>query len=308
MVEAMRTTLLAMLALHGLMTAKAQVWCPPSAVWHYGSFLGFTPGYIRMEVGGDTVVLGQPCSIIAKSRTEYDYDLQQPVTYPAGIELTYSVNGLVMLYVPETNAFDTLFDLNAVPGDSWLFAARQAYHCYPESRTIVTDTGTMDIQGEALRWLAVDNVNVSDFGTTIIPDTIVERIGPIGEYLLPHNWCNGQIDGSEGAGFRCYEDDDVFYQAPYFTTCEVPLSIDPRSLAGQLGISPNPGAEQVRISWASETSYTVRIRNARGQLVREAKAVVNGQEVDLTELPAGLYAITAAAVGGRQVTSNWIKL
>ena len=285
-----------------------QVWCPPAAVWHYGYGNNFYSGFVRVEVVGDTLVLGQTCSVIEKNVTAYSSMNGQSFSSSFGFEITYAANDVIWLYVPETNAFDTLFNLNAVPGDHWLFADREAYYCEPESKFLVTDTGTMIMQGTPLRWLAVDIVNVSPFGTMIFPDTIIERIGPIGTFLLPHDFCNEQIDGNQGGDFRCYSDLEISYNNVFVTSCEIFLGVPEPLESPTIQLFPNPGFARLTLRTNGvDQGSSVKITDALSRNIASFTCGSTEKTLDTSTWASGLYLVEVVSDQGLRSVSKWVK-
>jgi hypothetical protein len=164
--------------------AIAQDWAPVGASWHYRSLLFEAPtesGYHRFVATGDTMVNGQ---VTRKVKSP---------SYPHSI-FTHDVNGLALIFVPGIDLFDTLFNINAVPGDHWgMVPLPEPMWCTTESWVEVVDTGTTLLSNVPLRWLAVDYHYLAEEVEYIEPDTIVERLGPKGFFMLPHEWCNQSV-------------------------------------------------------------------------------------------------------------------
>lgn len=246
---------------------KAQQWCPPGAEWHYdGDVCPLEcPGYIRMQNAGDTLILGQPCSRIERMR--FYQVMDSPVYTDSLTDLyTYSDSGIVWMFDPQLNAFDTLYDLNASPGDSW-----QLIHL-PEPASLgqsffltVLDTGHIHIDGNSLRWLSVQY----DFGDLwsdqIFLDTLIERIGSMDWYMLPYSLPSGATDAGEGGPLRCYHDNEISYQRPSVETCDLPLGVMEHVARPMLLIWPNPGTDCLTIRMpVGEKLQGVLVRDALG--------------------------------------------
>ena len=104
-------------------SCQAQSWFPDEALWHYSYSSGFgQQGYVRMAVSGDTVVLGQPARKVIRVREAFDFINSLNNTEQLSTIIVRESGGLVLAFIPELAAFDTLYDLNAVPGDAWQLA------------------------------------------------------------------------------------------------------------------------------------------------------------------------------------------
>jgi hypothetical protein len=304
--QTMRTIFPLALLLCGSPTV-AQVWCPPSAVWRYNYDNNFNIGVTRIAVVGDTVLLGQTCSVLEKTVTGYSSMTNELFVGSFGTEITFAANDMVWLYVPETNAFDTLFNLNAVPGDTWQFADRAALLCGPESKFLVTDTGTMVLQGSPLRWLSVDIYNIATDFTIILQDTIIEQIGPIGTYLLPHDLCNAQIDGGQGGALRCYSDTDISYTTDVAPVCDFTTGLRPEQRATDFAIFPNPGSDVLHVTWPGCATFSVHLLDGIGRVVTTSFANSGSLHVETRGLAPGCYAVEAHAADGTRSITKWIK-
>ncbi|MEO7080976.1 MAG: hypothetical protein ABIY71_05580, partial [Flavobacteriales bacterium] len=209
---------------------NAQVWCPPGAVWHYAAnpCMGACPGFVKMVSAGDTVVDGQPCTRLERTGSYFNliYQIEVYDTLP---ELyTYEDQGVVWMFDPQSNAFDTLYNFNALPGDQWqLLPMPGPPTCSTSSYYTVLDTGTTVVSGFSLRWLSVDVTYVlePDNDTMIFADTLVERIGSLQSYMLPYDACNGMLDWSEGGNLRCYSDNEINYVSDSAQDCEFTVGI-----------------------------------------------------------------------------------
>src|SRR5688500_18671426 len=103
-----------------------QVWCPPGASWSYRFSMPIpypASGYIHFEAATDTTINGQPTRKIERTLYYHDWTSDQ-----YGIEVkdpifTHLSNDVVWIYAPAEAAFDTLYDMNAIPGAQWFLAA-----------------------------------------------------------------------------------------------------------------------------------------------------------------------------------------
>lgn len=261
-----------------------------------------------MQNAGDTLINGQPCSRIERMR--FYQVMDSPVYTDSLTDLyTYSDSGIVWMFDPQLNDFDTLYDLNAFPGDSW-----QLIHL-PEPASLgqsfsltVLDTGHINIDGNSLRWLSVQY----DFGNLwsdqIFLDTLIERIGSIDWYMLPYSLPNGATDAGEGGPLRCYHDNETSYQRPSVETCDLPLGVMEHVARPMLLIWPNPGTDCLTIRMpVGEKLQGVLVRDALGRIcLHESPLVENEIVLDTERLPHGCYSIEVRSTHG-QFVRQWIK-
>jgi hypothetical protein len=207
--------------------AYTQSWFPGGAQWHHEYFNGAFIGYIHMEADGDTLIAGQQAQVLRRTVVAASFD-GGPLTVWHFVPLAaIEESGLVRVWVPSELAFDTLWNMNAAPGDQWNLAAMtEPTVCDPESFVSVVDTGHIFLSGTDLRWLAVDlHYFLSGTEWNVERDTIIERIGSTLLYFTPHDFCNGQLDGADGGALRCYSDTELSYSRIAPWSCETLLSI-----------------------------------------------------------------------------------
>jgi len=258
--------------------------------------MGQVAGFVRIEQIGDSMINEQPCHILRKTQEGVNLFDNSYYTQSLGRECAYAQDGLVMAFDPALNAFDTLYNMNAEPGDSWrlidLPGTGETGPCYALNNIVVVDTGTIDIDGIDLRWLAVDINYESGKGTwQSSADTIIERIGTTRSYLLPQDFCNGFVDGNEAGPFRCYMDADISYMGNLDIPCEMTVGEQEHSLDPTIGLFPNPsdGGAFVTLPF-QEKNAVVQVFDATGRLAYRDR-LSNGARLDLSTLPSGLYLV-----------------
>ena len=300
----------------------AQSWFPPEAEWYYTSFIPGTAGagHIHVTVGIDTVIGGRSCQELrfvqafGSGQPPWGYSLaDQPSMFVT------EEDGLVLLLDEETSTFDTLYNNASVPGDTWGYPSLPPWlDCAgPLAHFSVTDTGTMELDGQPLRWLAVDIREPIPWDTTMfgtLQDTIIERIGTIRTYVDPQDRCRSGGDANIGGALRCYSDAEINYthSDPWWpfggSVCAyLPNSISEMSTIGST-ISPNPSNGLLRIDMGASvpTSGTLAVFDARGSLIttgtlRDARTIL-----DLSDLSAGPYLVQIRS--GPDVHSVvWVK-
>lgn len=262
---------------------NAQSWLPDEAVWHYDYVSGFgAQGFVRVEIVGDTVVDGLTCKRLNPTQHGFNFISGTSFSNQLTSILLQESDGLVRAHVPMLG-FDTLYHMHAVPGDVWRLARLPGTRiCADDSFVLVTDTGTTIVSGITLRWLAVD-VHFMPAGV-VESDTVLERVGTLRHYLLPHDACNGWVDGQQGGSFRCYTDSQVSYSSTSGLPCGFILHT--ASVVNRPGISvyPNPGSGGVWVSWPSGIlPRTIVLFDSMGRVALRSAVQPNGF-VDLAAL------------------------
>lgn len=284
--------------------SQAQDWAPLGTTWHYPWLINSGPlyppdsGYYRFESLLDTVISGQATRKV---------DAQVPTN--VGPFYTHDVDGVVFIYVPSTELFDTLFNFNAVPGDRWSYVPMPSpLACTDESWVQVVDTGRTVVDGLSLRWLAVDNHNVLEDFEYVVPDTIIERLGPKNSFLLPHEQCNTAVSPGVIGVLLCYEDVDIDYIRPGIVDCTLGMAVSNLSNDGGPGIFPNPGDQAFELILQPGTSGMITVHDARGSLVLGPVLGYQGTRLNATSWPTGLYTVRLTPGVGLPSARRWMKL
>jgi hypothetical protein len=289
--------------------ASGQQWFPDEAVWHHGYVSGSgQQGHVRMEVAGDTAVGGQTCRKLERTRHTYDFLSQQYGTQPLAPIMAYEAGGIVWVYVPAIADFDTLYDFNAVPGDHWRLPAIPQPVFMPESHMVVTGTGTMLISSTTLRWMAVDVHFVSDGGSLVVQDTVIERIGT-GIYFLPHDHGNGEVDGQEAGLLRCYQDAEVGYSVTS-QPCDIILGLEEATGTGPASAYPNPNTGMFTLSLPQyPQARELMVYDATGRVVlSQVIANVTGTvAADISGHENGPYLVQVRFADGTRAVARVVK-
>lgn len=223
----------------------SQSWAKPGARWHFSFMQLMAYGYIIIDYTGDTTVQGYDCSILTKTRFAYVYPgfLDTAVI---GKAYLYEYNNVVYCYRPQLNIFDTLYNFNAMPGDSW--KVHSDYSIQPDSGYVYVDSISVEVlNSDTLRCLFVSPVAGSCMGW--YPGTkIMERIGSVNGYMFPE-YIDCVMDASEGGALRCYSDSafplvtfDYLHDCDYITSVPhlIPQKISPdvffNALSGRLEV------------------------------------------------------------------------
>lgn len=281
------------------LSTAAQQWATIGATWHYRWTINSGPpypptsGYHRFESLLDTVINGQATRKVASAWTTL---------------FTHATNGVVWIYVPSTAAFDTLYNFNAVPGDHWsMVPMPDPFVCTNQSRVEVVDTGTTTINDIQLRWLAVENHNITEDFDLVEADTIVERLGSKAFYLLPHEFCNSMVSPGVIGFLLCYADAEVAYMRPSIQDCELGMGITTNSRSEGMQLFPNPGQEGFDLILPSGFDGLFTVYDAHGSIVLGPVSSSRSSHVDAGEWPSGLYSIQFLPIKGLPVSKQWVK-
>lgn len=266
-------------------SATSQTWCDPGADWKYNYSNGFgTEGYTQMTYVGDTLILGQAAQKIDKHIYAYDYNSAQNIEYDLGQEYTYEENGIV--YLRYNNNWDTLYNFNASIGDTWKMAGQPTLNACDSSSTLtVTAIGSTIINSVLLNYLVVDFSFPWEYS-----DTIIEKIGFTGSYMLPYDLCNGALDGNEGGPFRCYQDDNFASYQPHYTGhCDFIVGVTESTQQTQMRIVPNPATDQIEITGLTNFNFEYTLTNTLGE---EWNIQPSGTTFNIIDFPNGFYMLT----------------
>lgn len=277
--------------------SSAQEWAPIGATWHYRSLIFEPPpqeGYHRFEVTADTVINGQMTRKVTSS------------TYSSTI-YTHDLDGLAVIFVPGLDLFDTLFDINAIPGDRWgMVPLPEPMWCSTESWVEVVDTGTTSLNAVQLRWLAVNYHYLAEEVEYLEPDTIMERLGPMAGFMLPHEWCNQVVSPGFISDLYCYSDALVEYIEPGIVDCDLAMGLA-QLAPTKLEVFPNPGKDRFTVSGLNGNTYTrITMRDAFGRVVQARNVTATNAELNTTDLRTGVYFVEIENSAMRQ-DLKWIK-
>jgi hypothetical protein len=259
-----------MLLMLGAHLANAQSWCPPGAQWTYEAGM-FLAGFNRMSYTHDTLIAGFNAQVIDRySAIQYPQPPPDPlfsgppyISYTPISVITRSEADVV--YTLQGGVWDTLYWFGAVPGDRWFPSHINDTTCMP---LIVTDTGTIVIDGVPLRRLEVAGY------------TVIERIGCTWDmFLYCPNWI---IDGP--MGMRCYRDNEISSGSD----CEALVGVDEKTEEERPICAPNPGTDHFTLSLPPGT-HAITLVDATGRAVLHQNANGGRAIFDTAGLPSGIY-------------------
>lgn len=260
---------------------STQNWCAPGANWKYNFFSAFYgEGYTEINYSGDTTINGQLSQVLTKHHHIYNFMTDQYESNFLGKDYTFESNEVV--YIWFENNWDTLYNFNALIGDSWSKAKMPSFtNCDSNSVLTVTATGVKTINSIPLKYVVVADLTSPFFFT----DTIVEKIGFLGSYMIPTDNC--VIDGNEGGPFRCYSDNNFTTFKPYFEgTCDHILGTEEIIPQSNFQLITDNEANQLKIIGELKTESELTIINSSGQ---QWKVESEQGLIDISTISQGIY-------------------
>ena len=279
--------------------SSAQNWCPPGATWIYDSY-GFVglQGYTMFTYGGDTLLGGEAGQLITAYTVGIDFNQQVDTLIYPGATITSHNGDLVSVWSDAEQAWDTLYNFAAVPGESWLPPFAQLGLCGGAEfgdAVQVLDTGTVVIDGVPLRYLDIHN--------GFYDGRITELLGwSMGMVLFEGCWVQECY-----CDLRCYHDDALSYVRPGYTeACEaIPNGIQERE-SRSLEIFPNPGNDKFTLT-LPRGSYTIELFDAAGRCVLVQRTNELRPLVDTRKLTQCLFLVSVRNGDGERRVVRWVK-
>ncbi len=285
-------------------TAQAQQWCPPGATWIYDTGSPWTTALTQYAYTGDTVVDGHFAQRIEVDGQITDWFGEDTVIVTAGPDLvTRLAADVVMLWLPVTQTWDTLYWFGAEVGDRWQPPWAFGEECSPEHGLFVLETGTMNVDGLELRTLLVERrQGAQSIGT---PEWIAERIGTLSGYFLPMADCGGVIECY--CAFGCYQDQTIQYPSPG-QDCAIPTAVvGPPEREAALSVWPNPGYGFLQYVASTGGFVDVMVRDGMGRCVFKSVLSPSRGTLDLSGLAQGAYCITFSNGSAYRQSQVWQK-
>jgi len=243
--------------------------------------------YQYMYQAGDTIVQDEPTHILVKINTLYDKGLRDEVTH----EYVYERDGKLYWWNKTLEEFTVLYDYEVEMGDSW---------------EIKVGTRTLDMHVDAVEEIEYEGRTYRMLRVTdpedLFSGNIVCGIGHLTSFFPERLMDKG--DGVRVEGMRCYwnegelvfkygdEDCDAVYSEVHGLDEE-----GPSTLSTGLVIYPNPTDGTLFVQTLRATSLLdqpYRIINLIGQIVLSGNITAETQQIDVANLPKGMYFITFA--------------
>ena len=241
--------------------------------------------YQHLEYAADTTIHHKDVQIIIRTNTLYDKSEHVEMTR----EYVYEEDGLVYWWNKDLQEFTVLYNLDAQPGDSWVIKVG--------TEQITMQVDAVDLyyyDGRLFRMLQVSDEN------DVFSGTIVCGIGHLTSFFPERLMKRGKNYRVEG--MRCYwrdgelffkygeEDCDAVYKNYHFGLEED----GPSTGSGTLTVYPNPtnGIITIQHSAFRIQHSEFRITNLMGQTVLTGNINAENPQIDVSDLPKGMYFIS----------------
>ncbi len=287
MKHAMLALATALLALSGAGRSVAQEWFPQGAEWYFTG-TGATP--IRYVVAGDTLLN----DTLAKK-----VEIHTLGGYTGNTLCVHEAQGRAWLW--QEDAFELRVDMNLSAGDTF----PGALGWFPGYEAMVVDSiGHWEAGGPSVRLKALY--------LSAVPATLsschfihIERVGTTIAFMRKED-CTTAADLVR---FRCYSDQDVSFRLVDYP-CDSATVVHVEALAKAApppSAFPNPTQGRFALELpAGQTHAALAIFDALGAKVLET-SYREGQELDLTGLPAGVYFVSLEIANRETRTVTIIK-
>ena len=252
--------------------------------------------YQHLEYAADTTIGTERPKIIVRSNTIYDRDA---ITTEVTHEYVFERDGKVYWWNKDLEEFTTLYDLTAETGDEWEIKVGT------ESLTMhVNSVDSIVYEGRTFHRLHVSDPD------DLFSGDIVCDIGHLTSFFPERLMNRGK--GYRVEGLRCYwigdelvyhdgdEDCDAIYAELHNGIDEDGPSTPSTGsgTAGTFAVYPNPTDGILFVQTLRATSLpnqTYRITNLMGQTILQGNISAENQQIDIANLPEGMYFISVDA-------------
>lgn len=293
----------------------SQNWSPQGAVWTYNFYSSSGFGFEKVAYEKDTLLNSQLCKKLNVKRVVPFFPFG-PLFPPTGIDtvylpaiFTYSQSDTVFFFYKQS--FLPTYFFNSQIGDTLqVFNFLGFDACDTMIQQVVDSSGTMQINNETLRFYVARHINfTSQF---LYPEriTIIEKIGAVDNYILPHFMC---VTDDEEHTLRCYKDDNFnLYQTNSLTDCDfIITSVSAISGADNFSIKvfPNPSTSQLSIRSLQYNIDAISFYNLHGQYQKAELIFEHKKEYqfDISELSAGIYFLKVHLENGQYYITRIVK-
>ena len=300
--------------------AQQSYFAPIGAIWYYETQDMYSTGYIKMEVEKDTVINGFSCIKVTREARWHDLLFDELKESPLPALFLAQINDSVM--VLNNGAFYKLFDFGAEIGETWTVVGREGL-CEEDFGTVnVVDKGIEVVNGTPLRYVTIkdDTYSYWGYGNTLYGNPsaaikVVERIGPVGSYLLPEQKC--LYDEAEGGPLRCYIDDELgelhlssLYperNCDYISEAYQSVGDDNTESALATVRTMANGLLHVEFSETLMGAKQIHIIDLMGKVIYLTETIDTMLDIDFSGMPSGVYFVTVVNESGRQYTQKVVK-
>ena len=182
-----------------------------------------------------------------------------------------------------SGTWDTLFNFNAMPGQSW--------HYNPSGlneKVEVQNTGQAMVNGHLLKWYTVKYAK--DGAEHPVADTIYERLGSK-EGIHPYR-THFIISDPGISGFCNYSDNDFSDWNQTDVACRsMPTSRNDLNNRPQFSVYPNPASEILTLvcEGPAGKAYSVTLHDLMGRQVLEDRITGHSQSFSVATVTNGVY-------------------
>lgn len=268
--------------------SQTNEFAPIGATWWYNYEYFSGSGYLQLQSVSDTVISGVNCRKITKTLVQKDVSNPDAVVDTFYLDNEYVYSDLGVVYNYRLGAFYTLYDFNAVVGDTWAVGGVSNFgDCDSTGFILVDNVNTVLIGGIELTQLFTGSVDDDYWNFGTLP--IIERIGSL-SYLFAHpNSC--LLDFYEGGNLRCYYDNEIGYvQIDSTTTCDFVLSSNEITAATSIAISPNPFSTELKIKLPDNfLNSIITIYNLNGSILYQTTTYNSTIDISTDNIIPGVY-------------------
>ena len=271
---------------------------PEGSEWYYEILNDDgTITYQHLEYAADTTIGTERPKIIVRTNTIYDRDA---ITTEVTHEYVFERDGKVYWWNKDLEEFTVLYDLTAEAGDEWEIKVGT------ESILVHVDSvGMFEYEGNTRKMLHISDAE------DLFSGDIVVGYGHLTSFFPERLMNRGK--GYRVEGLRCYWVGDALLYHNGDQDCDAiyaelhnGINEDgPSTGSGTFTVYPNPTDGVLTVSvrlpqcdspTTGQTAY--RITNQMGQTLLTGNISAETQQIDITNLPAGMYFIS---VGGQTV-------
>ena len=262
---------------------------PQGAEWYY-EILGDDGSitYQYLEYASDTTVNDKTVVIIIRTNTLYDKEISTETSR----EYLYEEDGVVYWWNPTLGEFTTLYDFGAEAGDEWEIKVGE------QSLTMhVDEVLDYEYEGQIYRMLRVSDPD------NLFSGEIICEIGHLTSFFPERLMTRGK--GYQVEGIRCFwQFGQLVFKQGDMGCDEVHSghywAVDEQPDDAAFGVYPNPthGTLYVETWRAASLPATneYRITNLMGQIVQTGSLTAETQQIDVSNLPQGMYFISVGDV------------